>query len=161
MGASDSAEMPRTLFFFKSKPKVLARACSRRVAGFFLPVGFRWRRGSGGGGVVHGAVHGAVHGGQEVSEAGPLGWANVLAHVHYAVHCHLGVFLDQAAGDRREGLEVTAATSSVGLRVALRIPVQGHVTLLGRQPEFSNLFLLWSPWEAGQNMAWGSECLEE
>lgn len=100
---------------------------------FLLPVVLRVASGrrSGGGR--------AVHGRQEVSDLGPLGWADVFAHVHHAVHSHLGVFLDQAAGDGREGLGSPS--------VALRIAVQGHVTLpVDRKPELPNLFLLWSPW---------------
>lgn len=75
----------------------------------------------------------AVHGGQEVSDLSPLGRADVLAHVHHAVQGHLRVFLHQAAGDGRERLESLLPRSSVGLKVAPRIPVQGHVTFLGGQ----------------------------
>lgn len=88
---------------------------------FFLPVVLRVASGQRSGGGR------AVHGGQEVSDLGPLGRADVLAHVHHAVHSHLGVFLDQAAGDGREGLGSPS--------VALRITVQGHVTFLdGQEP---------------------------
>lgn len=65
---------------------------------FLLPVVLRAASGQRSGGGR------AVHGGQEVSDLGPLGRADVLAHVHHAVHSHLGVVLDQAAGGGREGL---------------------------------------------------------
>lgn len=64
---------------------------------------------------------------------GPLSRADVLAHVHHAVQGYLRVFLDQAAGDGRERLGSLLPRSSVGLKMAPRIPVQGQVTVLGGQ----------------------------
>lgn len=86
------------------------------LAWFLWPVVLLWGARSGGGW--------AVHGGQEVNDLGPLSRAEELAHVYYAVHSHLRVFLNQAAEDRREGLGSFLPLSSMGPRVAPRIPVQ-------------------------------------
>lgn len=85
MGVSSPAEIPRN-FFKKVNPQGLGEGLrSAGQCGLSCPWSCKWpgEQGSGGGR--------AVHGGQEVSDLGPLGRADVLAHVHHAVQGHLRI----------------------------------------------------------------------
>lgn len=73
----------------------------------------------------------AVHGGQKVNDLCPLGWADVLAHVHNTVRGYFWIVLYQAAGEGREGLGSFLPLRSVGPRAVPRIPVQGRVIFQG------------------------------
>lgn len=134
--------MPRIFFFLKQTPKVLMRPAVGGSAWFLLPVVLQvasWR-GSGGGW--------AVHSGQEVKDLGPLGWADMLAHVHNAVPGHFRVVLHQAAVGGERGLGSFLPLSSVGPRAGPKNPCVGPVSCcrVRDNPELPNLFVLWSPW---------------
>lgn len=156
MGVSSPAEIPRN-FFKKVNPQGLGEGLrSAGQCGLSCPWSCKWpgEQGSGGGR--------AVHGGQEVSDLGPLGRADVLAHVHHAVQGHLRIFLDQAAG---MGERDWGHCSHI-VQWALRWPQESLCRAMshswvGNNLELLNLFLLWSPWGqqfhgAGENMIRGT-----
>lgn len=82
-------------FLLNRVPQVFAGCWGQQSSGVCLTggSGSGQRLGSGGGR--------AFHGGQEVGDLGPLCRADVLAQVHYTVHGHLRVFLNQAGGTGR------------------------------------------------------------